>query len=223
MSYFLAVFVATMCHKAIYPDIWKRTIYSIQWFDAAAPEPLVEKGTRHSYTGSTFDEYDVFAAFYHDPEAPGNRQARDTSLDPAPWAVPGRRGIDHPFQRNPAQPWRLSPTTTTSPAPPQLPPKDLVLPLLPAFPGRSADPFASMFSVPPPASGSRFVEKFRESSVLARGESPEEFAKRYHARTSSFPLSVLDLDQPIPLTKLSEWVKVNDKGRYDVPRGTLFS
>ncbi|KAF8969976.1 hypothetical protein BDZ97DRAFT_1957691 [Flammula alnicola] len=46
LTYFLALFVATMAHKSIYPDIWRRPIYSIQWFEQAQEPPSKEKVVR---------------------------------------------------------------------------------------------------------------------------------------------------------------------------------
>lgn len=182
MTYFLALFIATITHRSIYPDIWQRTVYSIQWFDAPRAAPPREKGALDSYTGSLFDDKDVYAAFYHDPEA-----RRPTYRDePAPWATsPGRRGIDPPFARKPHGASLASPVI--------------------AVPDRSADP-----SLSPGGGGGRAIEKFREANVLARAEGAAEFTRHQHTRTASFPLSVLDLDQPIPLTKLSEWVRATD-------------
>ncbi|KJA27557.1 hypothetical protein HYPSUDRAFT_35474 [Hypholoma sublateritium FD-334 SS-4] len=198
MTYFLALFIATITHKGIYPDIWQRTVYSVQWFESPRAAPPREKGALDSYTGSVFDDKDVYAAFYHDPEAhrPKYRE------EPAPWATsPGRRGIDPPFARKPHG---------TSPA---------SSPTI-AIPDRSADPSLS------PGGGARSIEKFREANVLARAEGAAEFTRHQHTRTGSFPLSVLDLDQPIPLTRLSEWVRATDLAdarRSEGGSGALFS
>ena len=200
MTYFLALFIATITHKSIYPDIWQRTIYSIQWFEAPRTAPPLEKGALDAYTGSLFDDKDVYAAFYHDPEA-RKPIYRD---EPAPWATsPGRRGIDPPFARKPLG---TSPASS-SPAI--------------AVPDRSADP-----SLSPGSAGGRAIEKFREANVLARPEGAAEFTRHHHTRTGSFPLSALDLDQPIPLTRLSEWVRatdLTDARRSGGAPGVLFS
>jgi hypothetical protein len=195
-----------MTHKSIYPNIWNRTIYSIQWFEHVPGLPSKEKMVQNFCGRAAFDDEAVYAAFYHDDiESAAIRpkySLRDPADEPAPWAAtPIRRGIDSPFATQPAQTSsrrdRTSPTTSVS-ATPTL--------TLPSLPDRRADPLL-------PSNGSRYVEKFRESSVLARSESPAQFTRHYHSRTNSTSLLsafALDLDQPIPLTRMSEWVKAED-------------
>ncbi|KAF8201661.1 hypothetical protein BJ912DRAFT_511678 [Pholiota molesta] len=205
LTYFLALFVATMTHKSIYPNIWNRTIYSIQWFEHVPGLPSKEKmvqnfcGEQHSTTKPYLRPSTTMTS---SPRHSPQYSLRDPADDPAPWAAtPIRRGIDPPFASQPAQTSsrrdRTSPTTSVS-ATPTL--------TLPSLPDRRADPLV-------PSNGSRYVEKFRESSVLARSESPAQFTRHYHSRTNSTSLLsafALDLDQPIPLTRMSEWVKAED-------------
>ncbi|KAF9483894.1 hypothetical protein BDN70DRAFT_799003, partial [Pholiota conissans] len=204
LTYFLALFVSTMVHKSIYPNIWKRSIYSIQWYEQVPELPTKEKVVQDFCGGKAFDDEAIYAAFYHDDvEASVNRAKYSPrpSVDKlASWVDPSpvRRGIDPPFASQPAS-RRTSPTNSTA-----------ATLALPSFPHRSADPLT-------PSSGSRYVEKFRESSVLARAEGPAQYARHYHSKSNSsglLPALALDFDQPIPLTRMSKWVKADEVHKH---------
>ncbi|KAJ3501997.1 hypothetical protein NLJ89_g9086 [Agrocybe chaxingu] len=139
-----------------------------------------------AYETKLSEDEDPYADYYEDIESTSARKnhygLRDSVEIKAPWAIgQTRRGVDTPFARP-------SGTTSNRSSPT----------LLPSIPSRSATTGAA---------GSRFVEKFRESSILARSESPSHY--HYHAHTNSFPPSVEDFDKPIPLPSLSEWVRAD--------------
>jgi hypothetical protein len=55
--------------------------------------------------------------------------------------------------------------------------------------------------------GSRFIETFREST-LAKSESSEPIVANYQIPQNPL-LLVIDVDAPIPLPRLSEWVRAD--------------
>lgn len=193
LGYFLFLFVATMAHKTSYPAIWTRSLHDIEWF-GQQPPALPPK--EQLITNPFFDHYDDIES----TAARKKHYRRDSLDDPAPWAVPStiRRGVDPPFVRKPSQE-SSSPFEKLSP-----------LPALISLP--VPNPSATPGTFKGTASGSRFIEKFRDSMVLARPESPSQFVHRYHITSTdptSFPRSVEDMDQPIPLPKKSEWIRAD--------------
>ncbi|KAF8797932.1 hypothetical protein BYT27DRAFT_7203618 [Phlegmacium glaucopus] len=183
LAYFLTLFITTMAHRYLYPDIWKRSMYGVAWF-----------GRSHEIISKDVDPY---IDHYADIESSSARKRLYPISDPienvAPWATNRvRRGVDPPFSRQPIKGTssnRSSPTGSTS---------DLSN-SFPSYPNKSAKV----------DTGSRFIEKFRESTLLARSESLEHFVANYQTRQDSFPPSVLDVDAPIPLPRLSEWVRAD--------------
>lgn len=179
----MTLFLAVMAHKAVYPDIWIQSVYEIEWFGQALPKERVV-WDKDSKSGVAPPHCAV-------EYAPCRKEARDIEKA-APWASPSiRRGVDLPFATKPTQ-LGGSPTKTSTHAP--------TLPL--SLPDRTASGNTNGWS------GSRFVERFRESTLLARPETTSQFSSHFHARqdSNSFPGSVVDADQPIPLPRLSEWI-----------------
>jgi hypothetical protein len=129
-------------------------------------------------------------SFYDTVECTGERKRKYPLRNSIEDAVPGgptiRRGVDPPFNvRSPGSTARsLTSTAVNFPSPPS----------------KSANHSRS---------GSRFVEKFRESVILARPETPSLYSTHHRADSRSFPQSVSDIDQPIPLGRLSEWVRAD--------------
>jgi len=183
LAYFLSLFMTTMAHKRLYSDIWRRSVYGVAWF---------RRSREISPKGNHLD-LDPYADYYDDIENSSARKSLNLVPDPieknaAPWATNQvRRGVDPPFSRQPTSNSsdRSSPTVTAS--------------ALPSYPNKSAK-----FD-----NGSRFIEKFRESTLLARTESLEHFVSKYQAQQNPLPPLVLDVDAPIPLPRLSEWVRAD--------------
>ncbi|CAA7271794.1 unnamed protein product [Cyclocybe aegerita] len=186
LVYFLTLFFCAVAHRDLPGNIWNKTAYEVQWF-ARWPEGQKEQPFQNFLRKTKLSEdEDPYADYYEDIESTSARKnhygLRNSVEIKAPWAMgQTRRGVDTPFARP-------SGTTSNRSSPT----------LLPSIPSRSATTGAA---------GSRFVEKFRESSILARSESPSHY--HYHAHTNSFPPSVEDLDKPIPLPRLSEWVRAD--------------
>ena len=179
-----------MAHKDLYPDIWKRVVFEVDWFyDRPQELSPKEKNLKDFFLGKLHAGSDPYFDYYEDIESTAARKKhypiRDSVEESTPYGpVKIRRGIDHPFTLPSSK--QKSPT-----------PQKVVLPL-PSLPSKSA---------PIGPAGSRYLERFRDSSILSRPETPSQFSKHYHAQKPSFPPSILDVDKPIPLPELSEWVK----------------
>lgn len=189
LAYFLALFVSIITHKSLYPDIWTRTIFTIEWFGDRPREPSSnEEAIQNFLRGNIHLDKDPYRNYYEDIESTAARKRHYPIRNSIEQATPLgevkiRRGIDHPFGR---------PSSNQSSPIPQ----KVVVPL-PSLPDRNVAP------------GSRYLERFRDSNLLLRSESPLQYFKHYHASNPSFPPSIADLDKPIPLPELSEWVRAD--------------
>ncbi|GLB35050.1 hypothetical protein LshimejAT787_0206150 [Lyophyllum shimeji] len=172
-SHFFTLFISAMVHVPRFPDVWKKDIYSIDWFS-------LRDGCKHGNISDS--EIDSWARYVKDIEAAAPRA--DTSTK-APWARNIRRGIDAPFKSNPT-------SATTSPS--------TTLTSLPIAPLRVQSRTTA---------GSRFLEKFRESSRLSRSESLSQFATEVATPAEPFPSKVANHDLPIPLPRFSEWIRAD--------------
>ena len=178
LAYFLALFMATMGHKHLYSDIWRRSIYEIVWFGRSNKISSESKGndTGRPNVGN-----------YEDIEK-SSAQKQPCLISPPIEHTPPkatnsvRRGIDAPFQKQSSSgsnsSSRMASTIT-----------------LPSYPDKSAKS----------EKGSRFIETFRESALSARSESFAHFVASKVPNDDPFPYP-LDVDVPIPLPRLSEWV-----------------
>jgi len=184
LAYFLTLFMTTMAHKDLYSDIWRRSVYGVVWFGRSN-----ENFSKSNVTSRL--NLDPYIDHYEDIENSSARKRHHLISEPtknaAPWAMnPVRRGVDPPFSRQPKSTCS-SPTVASS---------ELILP---SYPNKSAKS----------ETGSRFIEKFRESTLLARTESLDDFVTNHQVRKDHFPPSVVDVDAPIPLPRLSEWVRAD--------------
>lgn len=104
------------------------------------------------------------------------------------WAQCGhiRRGVDVPFKRQGALPM-LSSISTVS----------VDLPAVPLNAQRRD------------TVGSRFVEKFQDSQLITHLETPLQSGIRAMLHKDPFPLKVDNHDLPIPLPRLSEWIRAD--------------
>ncbi|KAG6814305.1 hypothetical protein H0H92_013430 [Tricholoma furcatifolium] len=175
-SHFLTLFIIAVAHARLLPNIWTRSVYSIEWF-------------HHDETGChTLDpESDTWARYVKDIEA-NPPSSEDNSLK-APWAKPIRRGVDAPFKSSPPS-VNSTPSTAAS---------------LPVAPLRIQSR---------PMAGSRFIERFRESSRLSRPENLSQMQSAHPPQPELF--SEVDHDLPIPLPRLSEWIRADDIKRFNV-------
>ena len=182
LAYFLALFMATMAHKQLYSNIWRKSIYEIVWF-----------GQSHSNSSKDNDTGPLDEDNSEDIEK-SSAQKEPYNISPpieqAPATPPKatrsvRRGIDAPFRKlsspgsnRSSRTMRRKTSTMT----------------LPSYLDKSADS----------ENGSRFIETFRESSTLVRSQSFADFVAN-KASKDPFPFP-LDVDAPIPLPRLSDWV-----------------
>ncbi|KAH6918685.1 hypothetical protein BKA70DRAFT_1366841 [Coprinopsis sp. MPI-PUGE-AT-0042] len=123
-----------------------------------------------------------------DIESTGSKQDLSANIL-APWAQerPLRRGVDAPF------------AVASNRSSPSSPAQSKVLPALPAL----------RLSTPEAFSPSRFVERFRESRIVSRFETPSDFGKYMVKRDSHpFPSAILDHDKPIPKAGC-EWLRAD--------------
>lgn len=175
-----------MAHKDLYSDIWRRSVYEVVWFER--PHEISSKGSvtdRLSDPGVNHHEdiesSSVPKQFYPIPDVIENIP----TLPKATNSV--RRGIDAPFSRQQTGTYsnRSSPTISSLG--------------LPSYPNKSAKSEV----------GSRFIETFRESTLLTRPDSLELFVANYQVHKDPFTTSVVDVDAPIPIPRLSEWVRAD--------------
>lgn len=171
--------MATMAHKHLYSDIWKRSVYGIEWF-----------GQSHKIFSKGNDTGRLNVDNHEDIEKSSTQKQPYLISPPIEHTPPEatnsiRRGVDTPFSRKQDRTGSndlLRMTSTMS---------------LPSYPKRRAKS----------ENGSKFIETFRESTLLARTESFAQFvANKVPNDPYPFPL---DVDEPIPLPRLSEWVRAD--------------
>jgi hypothetical protein len=203
VTYFLALCVTSVAHWNTHPKIWSTTVYAAPWFSNTATEEKSSdldsvpelKGTRDSW-GRLWQvpELDVETG-----STKGDTQKPNTR---APWSknLTIRRGIDNPFRRKEPSslPMLIIPPSTTL-APP---------------------PIARTTAVSKsPDTPSRFVEVFRKSDLppipISKDSVSDYGLSVYYEETpaeknKTFPSGVVDHDQPIPLPRLSEWIRADD-------------
>lgn len=177
--------MASIAHKQLYPDIWRKNVYEIVWF-----------GQSHNISSKDNDAspLDVDNNSSSEDIEKSSAQKEPYNISPpieqAPATPPKatrsvRRGIDAPFRKlsspgsnRSSRTMRRKTSTMT----------------LPSYLDKSADS----------ENGSRFIETFRESSTLVRSQSFADFVAN-KASKDPFPFP-LDVDAPIPLPRLSDWV-----------------
>ncbi|KAF5315739.1 hypothetical protein D9611_004603 [Ephemerocybe angulata] len=202
-AYFFSLLITVLAHREICDDIWKETIYTMAWFEsgidrvvakarAARLDRDVEKGKSSSdWDVESAQEEDPYGGYFDDIESSSARKKQfatpETNTAPAaaPWAneVPIRRGKDTPFSVN------STPATMAKALPP----------------------------APKSNASSRFIERFRESRILSRFELPSLYGTHF-MNNGSTPFQPPtspnhDVDKPIPLPRLSQWVRADDHSR----------
>jgi hypothetical protein len=217
-GYFLVLFIAAATHAGAYPKIWSTTVYAIPWFDCAAATTNTDDEDRknaseqnpgdhasehRSSWNNRSDQDNAESGSINNAEAEAEAERTD-ELPKLPVRPSIRRGIDNPFRR---QDRPLS--------------KRFIPPLR-----LNLSPEARMqrngFAR---ADGSRYAETLRNSRVPA---SPSQSDMSYYGehgqlegvpRVESFPTGVDDHEKPLPLPKLSEWIRADRVlGAMSVPR-----
>jgi len=197
-SYFLALFFTSMAHVRDDHELWSKTMYTVDWFNSPRASPKQPQGHADNWEEKPHEEEKSYSRYLDDIESTSSRKLKAHSIDirsatdiPAPWARVNNviRGVDAPFaKRDGGMSTQTSPRSTG----------DKTLPLTPIY--------MKMQSSKTGTVGSRFIEKFRESRVLSRSETPSQYGS--HFMTTDYP-PVIDHDLPIPLPRLSEWVRAD--------------
>jgi len=220
LAYFLALFMTTMAHTGLYSDIWRRSVYGVVWFgrsheivskddvtgrlnvvnqcedieNSSAQKQLnrISESLKNTSVEKTPPNVDLYVNHCEDIENSSARKQQhpisDSSVENTLKTTnPVRRGIDAPFSRHP----NGTCSNTSSPTISSF--------TLPSCPDKSAKSEV----------GSKFVETFRESTILARSESWEHFVANHQIPKDPLPPLVIDVDAPIPLPRLSEWVRAD--------------
>ena len=196
-TYFLALFFTSMAHVRDDPELWRKTMYTVDWFNSARASLKQPQGHTDIWEEKPHEEENPYSRYLDDIESTSSHKLKVQSIaisatdTPAPWARVNnvRRGVDTPFAKRDGG-------VSTQTSPQSL--GDKTLPLTPIF--------TKMQSSKTGTVGSRFIEKFRESRVLSRSESPSQYGS--HFMTADYP-PVIDHDLPIPLPRLSEWVRAD--------------
>ncbi|KAF8894558.1 hypothetical protein BD779DRAFT_1669046 [Infundibulicybe gibba] len=179
LAHFMALFASTMAHTHMFPDIWSRTVHSIPWF-------LEAPADNSKVWKVSAPDVDSWARHLDDIEATAGFKRRQYAdeVEKAPWAATAniRRGVDIPF-------------TNRCDSPPAA--KSEVLPPLPLRVQPKSITRELSF-------GSRFIEKFRESQLDSRS-----VTRGPTLPSTPFPPRVDDHDLPIPLPRLSEWIRAD--------------
>ncbi|KAJ4488113.1 hypothetical protein J3R30DRAFT_3400692 [Lentinula aciculospora] len=191
LGYFSILFVSAMTHARYEEDIWTKSVCQVKWFgytnsrlrstDVSNPRELPGLET------------DSWTRYLDDIESSGVRKARHPMPDneKAPWAPTNvRRGRDSPF-RGPIKRENYDSSDTSSDSSFSVGARESA-PLPPL-------PLNVQVKGGKPVQGSRFIERFRESQTLSRPNAP----------AVDFPHEVDDHDKPIPLTRLSQWIRAD--------------
>ncbi|KIK98843.1 hypothetical protein PAXRUDRAFT_627810 [Paxillus rubicundulus Ve08.2h10] len=206
LTYCLTIYITSTAHATSLPSIWTTPVSAVPWFGPiAAPSQLTaQKDSKAFSSSSASDEPCAITAYIAErweklsgierqsaPTGPilfsKGRQSVD-STRPA-WArqEKARRGVDNPFSRvPPAQEGRA----TIPLPPPRAQPKEVVVPR-----------------------DSHYVEVCRQSEMTSLKNNSSSHSTPQTATV--FPNKISDPDVPIPLPRLSEWI------RADAARGSV--
>ncbi|KAJ7109271.1 hypothetical protein C8R44DRAFT_281569 [Mycena epipterygia] len=187
LAYVACLLGAVMAHKPMYPEIWSASASSVDWF------------VHRTLNADSLDD-DSWTRYLSDIESSAARKQRFGTSPPdsgateklaekAPWAQNIRRGVDEPFALKPESD---AGSEVHSTAPSKL---NAALPFLPLRVEVKGKP-----------TGSRFIERFRESQAIARS------SKQFGGDVAPFPHGVEDHNKPIPLPRWSSWIRAGVNG-----------
>ncbi|KAJ3726136.1 hypothetical protein C8R42DRAFT_718371 [Lentinula raphanica] len=194
LGYFFVLFVSAMTHARYEEEIWTKPVCQVKWFGYTNSR-LKSSDVSNPRQLPGF-ETDSWTRYLDDIESAGARKARYPISDneKAPWAPTNvRRGRDSPF-RGPIKREYSDSTDGSSESASSAGVRDSA-PLPPL-------PLNIQVKGGKPVGGSRFIERFRESQTLSRPTGPGSAAV-------DFPHEVDDHDKPIPLTRLSQWIRAD--------------
>lgn len=224
-TYFFLLFVSAMSHVRTYPDVWARTIYTVDWFVDPRVKAFLHDATSQPRLVSWSEYLQGIRStgqrkYLYDPEV-------ERDVEKAPWAenISIRRGKDDPYAPS-TRAYPLSGRSTPFSSAPSghrtlesmSDRSELSLPYVNSS-GRTtiATENASLPSRPPPpppktlskgsasSIGSKFMERL--SRDLKKSSQPTLPEPR---SMSPFPSSIEDYDLPIPLPHKSEWLRADN-------------
>ena len=220
LAYFLILFITSALHVHDVPAIWSTSIFIVEWFPshscdrASVHKPESEPSVyRDSEEGGFRDSWGRYWPFKR--RDPGSRdsdqQSQQSRISTRPkWskALTIRRGIDEPFGGKGSRNNTIASKRDSAPHTGG----DLLLP---------PEVVHSKESLTGRSEGSRYVELFRES-ILPPIPTTQLDTHSYYGLgstsrvTSPFPIKLADNDKPIPLPRLSEWIRADEEKGINV-------
>jgi hypothetical protein len=226
LAYFLVLFITSVLHMHDVPKIWSSSIFAVEWFPSRhcdhgsatklESEPSVYCDNEEGGFRDSWGRHWPFKRRDQVANRDSDQQSQQSRLSTRPkWsrALTIKRGVDDPFARNGSRNNTISskqdPTARASPTG-----SNLLLP---------PDAAHSKGSIIQRSESSRYVELFRES-ILPPIPTTELDTDLYYRLPSSstsrlanpFPLKVADNDKPIPLPRLSKWIRADEERGLNV-------
>jgi len=178
-TYFCLLVISALTHRRAYDDIWSQSPYDINWFYQDGGKVSIVHPSADSKSHQVTDSWSRF--MNDDVEcAAVKKRGPSPMIQKAPWAE------NQKVRRGVDDPFAKKPEAS-------LP---LTTPPLRIQPKAASQDASS--------DRSRFAERFCEPRTLSRPQSPPQFN---HA--ARFPDTVHDHDLPIPLPRLSKWMKAD--------------
>jgi len=179
LTYFCVLIISALTHRRAFEDIWSQSPYEIDWFHQDGDKVSIVHPSAESKSHRVVDSW---SRFMNDVECNPIKRKRAPSpvVDKAPWAE------NQKVRRGVDNPFARKPETT---------PQSTTPPLR-VQPKAASQDLASDHS--------RFLERFCESRTLSRPQTPSQLN-----RTARLPDPLHDHDLPIPLPKLSEWMRAD--------------
>ncbi|KAK0450762.1 hypothetical protein EV421DRAFT_1774940 [Armillaria borealis] len=200
LAYVFSLFVSAVTHSHEHSSIWSKSVYTVPWFRSTTPDASSDGGSSHTVAAKLGYGNDSWSQYLGDIASTGDRKRK--VAEKTHWAdkTQIRRGVDDPFVKRSddstsANSSRRSSEEISSPT--------FQSPRTPPAPPRAESK--------PQSIGSRFIERFRESRVLARPGQSHFSMESFMTSGGAFPRDVDDHDKPIPLPRLSEWMRADAK------------
>jgi hypothetical protein len=206
----MALFITSIAHIRSVPEIWTTSVYAVPWFVRKSEDlqPLNSEKTSKMEPSIVEDSSNGGCRDNWGRLWPGSKKGKEEDIETryttaekgkgkeVPWTDrinnDIRRGIDDPF---------ASPTARSSPTGSSL--------LLPLPDAHTKDAIGR-------SDTSRYVENFRDSTLPPiPSENPLSYYGLYldgvpHVdEVNVFPKQVINPDKPIPLPRLSEWIRAD--------------
>ncbi|KAK0503150.1 hypothetical protein EDD18DRAFT_1136567 [Armillaria luteobubalina] len=205
LAYVFSLFVAAVTHLYEHSSIWSKSVYTVPWFRSTSPEVSSDGGSAHMVAAKLGYGNDSWSQYLGDIASTGDRKRK--VAEKTHWAdkTQIRRGVDDPFVKRgdgstSADSSRRSSEEISSPT--------FQSPRTPPTPPRAESK--------PESIGSRFIERFRESRILARPGQSHFSIESFMTSGPAFPRDVEDHNKPIPLPRLSEWMRADAKKGINV-------